>query len=139
MFYKNILNLVVIYFASTFIQTGIVFIYHLLYLFIYCVSVSSIKCYQCSSDEDGKGVDNCGAYQYFDTNKNIAVDCMGEEAVTPGMIIQLIISFRIFEYTFEQAHFVTSQFSKAHEGLSGMADGELLSDDVLKLVNEVMN
>ena len=105
--------------------------------------MSSIKCYQCSSDEDGKGVDNCGAYQYFDTNKNIAVDCMGEEAVTPGMIIQLIISLTVFQYYpfehFEQAHFVTSQFSKAHEGLSGMADGELLSDDVLKLVNEVMN
>lgn len=84
-------------------------------------------------------MDNCGAYEYFDTNKNIAVDCMGEEAVTPGMIIQLMISLTVSQYPFEQAHFVTSQFSKAHEGLSGMADGELLSDDVLKLVNEVMN
>jgi hypothetical protein len=45
----------------------------------------SIKCYQCSSDEDAKGEDNCGAYEYFDQNKNIAVDCMGEEAITPGL------------------------------------------------------
>ncbi|CAG2115312.1 unnamed protein product [Medioppia subpectinata] len=44
----------------------------------------AIKCYQCSSDEDPKGEDNCGAYQPFDQNKNIAVECMGEEALTPG-------------------------------------------------------
>ncbi|XP_054168238.1 uncharacterized protein LOC128965559 [Oppia nitens] len=47
-------------------------------------TVESIKCYQCSSDEDPEGEDNCGAYQHFDQNKNIAVECMGEEALTPG-------------------------------------------------------
>ncbi|RWS07936.1 hypothetical protein B4U79_03730 [Dinothrombium tinctorium] len=45
--------------------------------------VHAIKCYQCSSDEDKKN-DNCGAYESFDTTKNTAVECMGEEAVTPG-------------------------------------------------------
>ena len=47
--------------------------------------VSPIKCYQCSSDEDPDGEDNCGAYEHFDQDKNIAVDCMGEEATTPGL------------------------------------------------------
>lgn len=43
----------------------------------------SIRCYQCSSDED-KTTDGCGAYEPFDTNKNSPVDCMAEDAVTPG-------------------------------------------------------
>ncbi|RWS28610.1 uncharacterized protein B4U80_05373 [Leptotrombidium deliense] len=43
----------------------------------------AIKCYQCSSDED-KTNDNCGAYDAFDISKNTAIDCLGEEAVTPG-------------------------------------------------------
>lgn len=43
----------------------------------------SIRCYQCSSDED-KNNDECGAYENFDTSKNSPVDCMGEEAVSPG-------------------------------------------------------
>ncbi|KAK4336733.1 hypothetical protein RND71_043634 [Anisodus tanguticus] len=43
----------------------------------------SIRCFQCSSDED-KAKDNCGSYERFDTNKNTEVDCTGEDAVTPG-------------------------------------------------------
>lgn len=46
--------------------------------------VQSIRCFQCSSDED-KSKDNCGAYEKFDTNKNTEVDCAGEDAVTPGI------------------------------------------------------
>lgn len=53
-----------------------------------CLTVTAIKCYQCSSDEDPKGEDNCGAYEHFDQNKNIAVECMGEEAVTPGICFE---------------------------------------------------
>jgi len=45
--------------------------------------VLSIRCYQCSSDED-KTSDTCGAYKPFDTNINSPVDCMAEDAVTPG-------------------------------------------------------
>lgn len=44
---------------------------------------SCIRCYQCSSDEN-KSKDDCGAYEPFDTTKNSPVDCMGEDAVTPG-------------------------------------------------------
>lgn len=46
-------------------------------------SASAIRCYQCSSDED-KQNDSCGAYEAFDTNKNSPVDCLAEDAVTPG-------------------------------------------------------
>lgn len=45
--------------------------------------VLSIRCYQCSSDEN-KLNDTCGAYEAFDTTKNSPVDCMAEDAVTPG-------------------------------------------------------
>ncbi|XP_022644424.1 uncharacterized protein LOC111260968 [Varroa jacobsoni] len=45
---------------------------------------SAIKCYQCSTSEDPKGKDLCGAYRYFDTSKNTPVDCLGEQAVALG-------------------------------------------------------
>lgn len=50
----------------------------------YFILGDAIRCYQCSSDQESKDEDNCGAYEYFDTEKNSQVDCLGEEAVTPG-------------------------------------------------------
>lgn len=44
----------------------------------------AIKCYQCSTDEDPKGKDLCGAYEPFDETAHIPVDCLQEESVTPG-------------------------------------------------------
>ncbi|XP_003741517.1 uncharacterized protein LOC100904126 [Galendromus occidentalis] len=44
----------------------------------------AIKCYQCSTSEDPKGKDLCGAYEYFDVSKNTPVDCLGEQAVALG-------------------------------------------------------
>lgn len=44
----------------------------------------AIKCYQCSTGTDPKGVDNCGAYSNFRNDRNIPVDCSSEESVTPG-------------------------------------------------------
>lgn len=43
-----------------------------------------IKCHQCSSSQEAKGQDNCGAYKPFDTTKSIPVDCNSDESVTPG-------------------------------------------------------
>lgn len=57
------------------------------FLAVFCVLISfghAIKCYQCSSDQEAKGDDNCGAYETFDTDRNSQIDCLGEEAVTPG-------------------------------------------------------
>ncbi|XP_055931567.1 uncharacterized protein LOC129961946 [Argiope bruennichi] len=48
------------------------------------ISGEAIRCYQCSSDQEAKEDDNCGAYNSFDTAKNTPVECLGEEAVTPG-------------------------------------------------------
>ena len=71
------------------IDSGIIwrFSFYLLFrlpLNLSFATVLAIKCYQCSTEKDGKGADNCGAYASFDKSQNIAVDCMGEEAVTPG-------------------------------------------------------
>ncbi|XP_060812899.1 uncharacterized protein LOC132905525 [Bombus pascuorum] len=48
------------------------------------VGTQAIRCYQCSSDTDPKGEDLCGAYEKFDKDKNIAVDCNSEESYMPG-------------------------------------------------------
>lgn len=47
-------------------------------------NASSIKCYQCSTSDDPKGEDNCGAYQGYDKTKNTPVECLGEEAHALG-------------------------------------------------------
>ena len=46
-------------------------------------SGEAIRCYQCSSDEN-KTIDDCGAYANFDSEKVHLVDCMSEDAVSPG-------------------------------------------------------
>ncbi|XP_057365616.1 uncharacterized protein LOC130686491 [Daphnia carinata] len=59
----------------------------LIKLFLFTLFVHSgfsIKCHQCSSSQDPKGQDNCGAYKLFDTRKSIPVDCNSDESVTPG-------------------------------------------------------
>ncbi|NP_001239114.1 ATPase family AAA domain-containing protein 1-A-like precursor [Nasonia vitripennis] len=43
-----------------------------------------IKCYQCSSDTDPEGVDNCGAYTNFDKERHIPVECNSDESKMPG-------------------------------------------------------
>lgn len=48
------------------------------------ISGSSVRCYQCGSDEDGEYEDNCGAYRKFDTREHIAVECNSEESHMPG-------------------------------------------------------
>ncbi|XP_023708366.1 uncharacterized protein LOC111864951 [Cryptotermes secundus] len=50
-----------------------------------CLSFGeAIQCYQCSSGQDAKGEDNCGAYKKFDRNRHIAVECSSDESYTPG-------------------------------------------------------
>ncbi|KAK4873986.1 hypothetical protein RN001_013346 [Aquatica leii] len=44
----------------------------------------AIRCFQCSSGQDSKGEDNCGAYTKFDKSAHIAVDCNSEESHMPG-------------------------------------------------------
>jgi hypothetical protein len=44
----------------------------------------AIRCFQCSSGQDPKGEDNCGAYDTFEKQNHIAVDCNSDESHTPG-------------------------------------------------------
>lgn len=44
----------------------------------------AIRCYQCSSDQDPKGVDNCGAYKAFNRTEHIPVECNSDESHMPG-------------------------------------------------------
>lgn len=44
----------------------------------------TVRCYQCSSAEDQRGEDNCGAYKKFDKKNHIAIDCNSDESHMPG-------------------------------------------------------
>lgn len=61
------------------------------YLFLFLLFLSlisniseAVKCYQCSSSEDPKGQDNCGAYRKFDEREHIAIECNSFESHMPG-------------------------------------------------------
>lgn len=51
------------------------------YIFIL---VKAIRCYQCSSDSDPDGTDVCGAYESFEKDRHVPVDCSSDETTTPG-------------------------------------------------------
>ncbi|GLV34666.1 crooked [Carabus blaptoides fortunei] len=51
----------------------------------------AIRCFQCSSNTDPKGEDNCGAYNKFDKNQNIAVECNSEESNMPGSFCMKVV------------------------------------------------
>ncbi|XP_037084257.1 uncharacterized protein LOC119104643 [Pollicipes pollicipes] len=53
---------------------------------------ATIRCYQCSTSEDGEGEDNCGAYSGFDDTRNVAIECNSEEANTPGTFCAKIVT-----------------------------------------------
>ena len=48
------------------------------------IGTEAIRCYQCSSDTDPKGADLCGAYEKFDKEKNIPIECNNEDSHMPG-------------------------------------------------------
>lgn len=53
--------------------------------------VCSIRCYQCSSQTDPKGVDNCGAYIRFNKTQNIAIECNSDESNMPGSFCMKVV------------------------------------------------
>ncbi|CAB3380940.1 Hypothetical predicted protein [Cloeon dipterum] len=57
---------------------------HIFILFGAVAFGNAIRCYQCSSAQEEKGVDNCGAYDEFNPENHIAVDCISDESHTPG-------------------------------------------------------
>ncbi|KAM3965794.1 uncharacterized protein ACR2FA_000118 [Aphomia sociella] len=58
-------------------------VYLLLTLYL-IPTVFSVRCYQCASSQDNKGEDTCGAYEKFDTDSHIAVECNSDESHMPG-------------------------------------------------------
>ncbi|XP_055709165.1 protein quiver [Phlebotomus papatasi] len=52
---------------------------------------SAIRCYQCSSQTDQKGVDSCGAYAWFNKTQHIAIECNSDESHMPGSFCMKIV------------------------------------------------
>uniref|UniRef100_T1GNZ8 Uncharacterized protein n=1 Tax=Megaselia scalaris TaxID=36166 RepID=T1GNZ8_MEGSC len=51
----------------------------------------AIRCYQCSSDRDPKGQDNCGAYKRFNRSEHIAIECNSDESAMPGSFCMKVV------------------------------------------------
>ncbi|KFB46238.1 AGAP008642-PA-like protein [Anopheles sinensis] len=54
-------------------------------------SATAIRCYQCSSQTDPIGQDNCGAYKAFNVTQNIAIECNSEESHMPGSFCMKVV------------------------------------------------
>ncbi|XP_053695646.1 uncharacterized protein LOC128743147 [Sabethes cyaneus] len=54
-------------------------------------SALAVRCYQCSSQTDPKGVDNCGAYKGFNKTQNIAIECNSDESHMPGSFCMKVV------------------------------------------------
>ncbi|XP_055376158.1 uncharacterized protein LOC129608567 [Condylostylus longicornis] len=53
--------------------------------------VCSVRCYQCSSATDQKGVDSCGAYKKFNRSEHIAIECNSDESHMPGSFCMKVV------------------------------------------------
>uniref|UniRef100_A0A2M3ZED3 Putative secreted peptide n=1 Tax=Anopheles braziliensis TaxID=58242 RepID=A0A2M3ZED3_9DIPT len=51
----------------------------------------AIRCYQCSSQTDPLGSDNCGAYKAFNKSQNIAIECNSDESHMPGSFCMKVV------------------------------------------------
>lgn len=54
-------------------------------------TVLSIRCYQCSTQTDPKGVDSCGAYKKFNSSQHIAIECNSDESHMPGSFCKKVV------------------------------------------------
>lgn len=59
--------------------------------FIRTEIVLSIRCYQCSTQTDPKGVDSCGAYKRFNASQHIAIECNSDESHMPGSFCKKVV------------------------------------------------
>lgn len=51
----------------------------------------AIRCYQCSSQTDKKGVDACGAYKRFNKTEHIPIECNSDESNMPGSFCMKVV------------------------------------------------
>lgn len=54
-------------------------------------TVLAIRCYQCSTQTDAKGVDSCGAYKRFNASEHIAIECNSDESHMPGSFCMKVV------------------------------------------------
>lgn len=99
-------------------------------LFIFIIPAFAIRCYQCSSATDMKGVDSCGAYKLFNRTQHIAIECNSDESHMPGSFCMKVVnqSPRGFICEFENVSLKTDPNKR--ESFQGMADGDKWSEDV---------
>lgn len=55
------------------------------------VGCLGIRCYQCSSDQDRKGYDSCGAYKPFNRTEHIPIECNSDESHMPGSFCMKVV------------------------------------------------
>jgi len=53
--------------------------------------VSGIQWYQCSTNSDPNGSDNCGSYGKFDKDRHVLVECTSDESHTLGTFCVKVI------------------------------------------------
>lgn len=58
---------------------------------IFFIVALSIRCYQCSSQQDLKGHDSCGAYKKFNKTQHIAIECNSDESHMPGSFCMKVV------------------------------------------------
>ncbi|KAG5676851.1 hypothetical protein PVAND_006658 [Polypedilum vanderplanki] len=73
------------------LQIGLLCLLAVLIFSTIILSVNAIRCYQCSSQTDPKGIDNCGAYVKFNKTQNIAIECNSDESHMPGSFCMKVV------------------------------------------------
>ncbi|XP_055836475.1 uncharacterized protein LOC129905112 [Episyrphus balteatus] len=58
---------------------------------ILIIPTLAIRCYQCSSDQDEKGHDSCGAYKQFNKTEHIPIECNSDESHMPGSFCMKVV------------------------------------------------
>ncbi|XP_011199557.1 uncharacterized protein LOC105223513 [Bactrocera dorsalis] len=65
--------------------------YVVIVLSLCTVGSLAIRCYQCSSDQDRKGYDSCGAYKPFNRTEHIPIECNSDESHMPGSFCMKVV------------------------------------------------
>ncbi|CAH1098469.1 unnamed protein product [Psylliodes chrysocephalus] len=65
-------------------MSALFYIFSILVIITFINKSEAVRCFQCSSDEDGPYEDNCGAYRKFSKLSHIAIDCASDESHMPG-------------------------------------------------------
>ncbi|CAD7079967.1 unnamed protein product [Hermetia illucens] len=84
----------------------------------------AVRCYQCSTGTDPKGVDSCGAYKRFNRSEHIAIECNSDESHMPGSFCMKVVqqSPRGFIWDGRWRHVIRRCASVAETGVTGVCN-----------------